>query len=69
MYAGNIIGLQEYLCMNQDSKYVLNKATGRIDENTMNILAGEWFGMKDKEILENDSISEDVKDKYTAFVE
>ncbi len=69
LYASKILELQKYLCMNENSPYQLNKATGIIDENTMNILKGGRFGMTGKEILEHDSITQDVKDAYRDFMQ
>lgn len=69
LYAWNIVWMQEYLGMEKDSKFSCNKSTGRIDQNTMSILSWKRFGIKDKEIFENDSISEDVKDAYKEFME
>jgi hypothetical protein len=69
LYTGNILGLQEFLCMKKDSEYSLNKATGKIDKATIDILAGGRFGMTEKEIMANDTITQDVKDAYIQFVQ
>lgn len=54
--------------MKRNSEYTSNKATGKIDLNTLHRFADPLFGLEEKEILENKDIAQDVKDIYQKFV-
>jgi hypothetical protein len=65
---GKIIEAQEMFGMKRNSQYTSNKATGKIDQNTLSRFADQYFGLEGKEILENADIAQDVKDIYQKFV-
>lgn len=66
--AGNVIWLQELYGMKRNSEYTSNKATGIIDQNTLNKIKNPLFGLQGEELLNHPDISDDVKEAYTEFL-
>lgn len=66
--AGKIIEVQEMFGMKKNSKYPSNKATGKIDANTLKKFSEQYFGLYGKEILTHKDIPQDVKTIYQKFL-
>lgn len=54
--------------MKRNSEYTSNKATGIIDQNTLNKIKNPLFGLQGEELLNHPDISDDVKEAYTEFL-
>ena len=52
----------------KNSQYTSNKATGKIDQNTLDRFGDPYFGLYGKEIMDNLDIPQDVKDIYQKFL-
>lgn len=68
LYQGKIMEAQEMFGMKRDSKYPSNKATDKIDKNTIERFANPYFGLYGKEILDHKDIPQKVKDIYQKFL-
>ena len=65
---GKIVEAQEMYGMKRDSKYTSNKATGKIDANTLQRFSDNLFWLYGKDILENKDIPQEVKNAYEKFL-
>lgn len=65
---GDVTKAQEMYGMKKNSQYTSNKATGKIDLNTLFRVSDEYFGLEKQEVLDHPGIPQDVKDVYQKFL-
>ena len=63
----NILGIQKYLGMKENSEFTNNRATGKMNKATLDKLNNPFLMLDHNEILNNPNIPQDVKDAHNKF--
>lgn len=63
----NILGIQKYIGMKENSEFANNCATGKMNKATLDKLASPFLMLDHNEILSNPNIPQDVKDAHNKF--
>lgn len=63
----NILGIQKYLGMKENSEFTNNRATGKMNKATLEKLTNPFLMLDHNEILNNPNIPQDVKDAHNKF--
>lgn len=63
----NILGIQKYVGMKENSEFTNNRATGKMNKATLDKLSDPFLMLDHNEILNNADIPQDVKDAHNKF--